>query len=88
MRHKLIDMMGQPRFADTYEVSGCDKKTPSFVRQGAKKRSKVDTASGSGRRSNNRNADIAIGAERIEQNCIIAAQHSHINSRLTKLQVA
>jgi hypothetical protein len=39
-------------------------------------------------RSNNRNANIAIGPGRIEQNCIIAAPHSHIDTRLTELQVA
>jgi hypothetical protein len=42
-------------------------------------RGKADIGSGSGHRSNNRNADIAIGAERIEQNRIIAAQHSHVD---------
>ena len=39
-------------------------------------------------RSNKRNANIAIGPGRIEQNCIIAAPHSHIDARLTELQVA
>ena len=29
---------------------------------------------------NNRNANIAIGPERIEQNCIIAAPHSHVDA--------
>jgi hypothetical protein len=46
-------------------------------------RGKADTASSRGHRSNNRNADVAIGAERIEQNRIIAAQHSHVDGRLT-----
>ena len=45
-------------------------------------------ASGRGHRSNNRNANIAIGPERIEQNSIITAQHSHVDGRLTELQVA
>jgi hypothetical protein len=39
-------------------------------------------------RPNNRNSNIAICPRRIEQNCIIAAPHSHIDARLTELQVA
>ena len=37
---------------------------------------------------NNRNANIAIGLGRIKKNCIITTPHSHIDARLTELQVA
>src|SRR5580658_9980752 len=37
---------------------------------------------------NNRNANIAVGPGRIEQNCIITAPHPHIDARLTELEVA
>ena len=39
-------------------------------------------------RSNNRNANIAVGSGRIEQTCINSVQHSHVDGRLTELQVA
>jgi hypothetical protein len=38
--------------------------------------------------SYNRNANIAAGGGHIKQNSIIAAQHSHVDGRLTELQVA
>ena len=69
------DTPGSPIWAQQPTTVVRDETTPS-------------AASGRGHRSNNRNANIAIGPERIEQNRIIAAQHSHVDCRLTKLQVA
>jgi hypothetical protein len=69
------DTPGSPIWAQQPTTVVRDETTPS-------------AASGRGHRSNNRNANIAIGPKRIEQNRIIAAQHSHVDGRLTELQVA
>ena len=69
------DTPGSPIWAQQPTTVVCDETTPSAT-------------SGRGHRSNNRDANIPIGPERIEQNRIIAAQHSHVDGRLTELQVA
>jgi hypothetical protein len=62
---------------------GFNNRHWSFV---TKQRRRLPAARG--QRSNNQNANIAIDPGRIEQNFIIAAPYSHVDGRLTELQVA
>jgi transposase len=85
-RHILVDTLGLLLNVVVHSAAMQDRDGALLVLD---RRTRSSIAGGpSVNWSYNRNAKTALSGGHIEQNCIIAAQHSDVDTRLTELQVA